>query len=169
MQATQILLTNLLYDSSQFALPLDGVDPEMLKRPRTLSIKNLKKAMWVFGPLSSIFDFATFGLLLLVFHFGESSFQSGWFVESMITQTFVIYIIRTRKIPFLQSRPSPYLVMSTVGSVLLGLAIVFSPLSSYFHFGPLPLSAMAAIISIVVGYLVCAEIVKRQFFKRVDL
>ncbi len=80
MQATQILLTNLLYDTSQFALPLDGVDPEGLHRPRTLKIADLKKAMWVFGPLSSIFDFATFGVLLLVFHFGAASFQSGWFL-----------------------------------------------------------------------------------------
>jgi P-type Mg2+ transporter len=169
MQATQILLTNLLYDTSQFALPLDGVDPEGLDRPRTLKIANLKKAMWVFGPLSSIFDFATFGLLLLVFHFGESSFQSGWFIESMITQTFVVYIIRTRKIPFLQSRPSPYLVISTLGTVILGLAIALSPLSQYFKFGPLPLSALLAIAGITLAYLLTAEFTKRQFFRHVDL
>jgi Mg2+-importing ATPase len=169
MLATQILLTNLLYDTSQFALPLDGVDPEDLTRPRKMSITSLKKAMWVFGPLSSIFDFATFGLLLFVFHFGEASFQSGWFLESIATQTFVVYIIRTRKIPFLQSRPSPYLVMSTVGTVLIGYAIALSPLSHYFRFGPLPMSALWAIVSILLAYLVCAEIVKRQFFRRVEL
>jgi Mg2+-importing ATPase len=169
MQATQILLTNLLYDTSQFALPLDGVDAEALKRPRTLSITSLKKAMWVFGPLSSIFDFATFGVLLLVFHFGEASFQSGWFIESMITQTFVVFIIRTRQIPFIQSRPNPYLIMSAVGTVLVGLTIALSPLSHYFRFGPLPGSALLAIAGIVFGYLILAEVVKRQFFKRVDL
>jgi Mg2+-importing ATPase len=169
MQATQILLTNLLYDTSQFALPLDGVDPESLKRPRTLSISALKKAMWVFGPLSSIFDFAMFGILLFVFHYGQASFQTGWFLESVATQTFVVYIIRTRKIPFFQSRPSPYLVMSTVGTVLAGYAIALSPLSKYFRFGPVSPQAIMAIIGIVVAYLVCAEIVKRQFFKHVDL
>jgi Mg2+-importing ATPase len=169
MRATQILLTNLLYDTSQFALPLDGVDPEGLKRPRTLSIKSLKKAMWVFGPLSSAFDFATFGMLLLVFHFGQGSFQAGWFLESVATQTFVVYIIRTHKLPFLQSRPSPYLVISTLGTVLIGYAIALSPLGRYFRFGPLPWGAFAAIVAITLAYLVLAEVVKRQFFRRVDL
>ena len=169
MQATQILLTNLLYDTSQFALPLDGVDPEALKRPRTLRISALKKAMWVFGPLSSLFDFATFAALLFTFHFGEASFQTGWFLESVATQTFVVYIIRTRKVPFLQSRPSPYLVMSTVGTVLLGYAIALSPLKQYFKFGPISMPAMFTIAAIVLGYLVTAEIVKREFYKRVDL
>jgi Mg2+-importing ATPase len=169
MQATQILLTNLLYDTSQFALPLDGVDADSLKRPRTLSIATLKKAMWVFGPLSSVFDFATFGVLLLVFHFGAASFQSGWFLESMITQTFVVYIIRTKQIPFLQSRPSPYLVLSTLGTVTAGLLIVLSPLSQYFKFGPLPGYALWAIAAITLAYLISAEIVKREFFRRVDL
>ncbi|MDB5178623.1 MAG: mgtA [Patescibacteria group bacterium] len=169
MQATQILLTNLLYDSSQFALPLDGVDADSLKRPRRLNIATLKKAMWVFGPLSSIFDFATFGVLILVFHLNAASFQTGWFLESVATQTFVVYIIRTRLIPFFQSRPSPYLVLSTLATVALGYYLALSPLGSYFHFGPLPLSAFLAILGIVVAYLFSAEIVKRQFFRRVDL
>ncbi len=169
MQATQILLTNLLYDTSQFALPLDGVDPEGLKRPRKLSIAALKRAMWVFGPLSSIFDFATFGLLLFVFHFGAHQFQTGWFLESVATQTFVVYIIRTHKLPFIQSRPSPYLVMSTLGTVLLGYGLVLSPLSTFLGFAALPLGAFAAIVGIVVVYLCFAEIVKRRVFAHADL
>ena len=169
MQATQILLTNLLYDTSQFALPLDGVDAEGLQRPRTLKIASLKKAMWVFGPLSSLFDFATFGALLLVFHFGQASFQAGWFLESVATQTFVVYIIRTRKIPFLQSRPSPYLVMSTLGTVLIGYYVVLGPLARYFQFGPIPSAALLAVVGITATYLILAEIVKREFFRRVDL
>ncbi len=169
MQATQILLTNLLYDTSQFALPLDGVDPEGLKRPRKLSITALKHAMWTFGPLSSIFDFATFGLLILVFHFGARQFQTGWFLESVATQTFVVYVIRTHKFPFIQSRPSPYLVMSTLGTVLLGYALVLSPLATYFGFSMLPLGAFSAILIIVVLYLLLVELVKRRVFAHNDL
>lgn len=169
MQATQILLTNLLYDTSQFALPLDGVDSEGLKRPRKLSIASLKKIMWVFGPLSSIFDFATFGLLLFVFHFGMAEFQTGWFLESIATQTFVVYVIRTRKIPFVQSSPSPYLIASTLATVALGYGLVFTPLARYFGFSLLPVSAFLAIIGIVTTYLLTAEFVKRQVFARVDI
>jgi Mg2+-importing ATPase len=169
MQATQILLNNLLYDTSQFALPLDSVDPEALKSPRKLSIPALKKAMWVFGPLSSVFDFATFAALLLVFHFGQASFQAGWFLESVATQTFVVYIIRTRKIPFLQSRPSPYLVLSTLGTVVAGYFLALGPLAHYFGFGPVPARTIALIAGIVLAYLVAAEVTKRQFFRRVNL
>ncbi len=168
MQATQILLTNLLYDTSQFALPLDGVDPDGIKRPRKLSISGLKHAMWTFGPLSSVFDFATFGLLLFIFHFGTAQFQTGWFLESVATQTFVVYVIRTRHLPFIQSRPSPYLVLSTLGTVLVGYGIVFSPLAKYFGFQALPLPAFAAILVIVVAYLFAAELVKRRVFARLD-
>lgn len=169
MQATQILLNNLLYNTSQFAIPLDSVDADGLKTPHKLSMASLTKAMWVFGPLSSIFDFATFGTLLLVFHFGQASFQTGWFVESMVTQTFVVYIIRTRKIPFTQSRPSSYLVLSTVGTVILGYILALGALGHYFDFGPLSTSALMAIFVICCTYLIFAEIVKRQFFKRVNL
>ncbi|HEY6736355.1 MAG TPA: HAD-IC family P-type ATPase, partial [Candidatus Saccharimonadia bacterium] len=167
LRATQILLTNLLYDTSQFALPLDGVDAETLAKPHRLDMSVLRKAMWVFGPLSSVFDFATFAVLLWVFHFGEASFQSGWFMESVATQTLVVYVIRTRQIPFVQSRPSPYLVISTLSTVIIGYTVALSPLARYFKFGPLPLSAITAIIVITAAYLVCAEFVKRRFFRHV--
>ncbi len=169
MQATQILLNNLLYNTSQMAIPLDSVDAELLKKPRKLSMSSLTKAMWVFGPLSSVFDFATFGALLLVFHFGQASFQNGWFIESMATQTFVVYIIRTRKIPFIQSSPSPYLVLSTVGTVILGYVLALGPLAHFFGFGPLSTASLVAIFVIVAVYLVVTEFVKREFFKRVNL
>lgn len=170
MLATQILLNNLLYNVSQFAIPLDTVDADGVMRPRSLSIKGLEKAMWVFGPFSSLFDFATFGALLLVFHFGQASFQSGWFLESVVTQTFVVYIIRTRKIPFLQSRPSPYLVLSTVGTVILGFIAVLNPLfAKYFSFGPLSGAALAVIFGIVTVYLISAQFVKQAFYRHVNL
>jgi Mg2+-importing ATPase len=169
LQATQILLINLLYDTSQLAIPLDGVDADRLMRPRSLSLSSLKKAMWVFGPLSSAFDFATFGLLLLIFHFGEASFQAGWFLESVASQTFVVYVIRTRKLPFIKSRPSPYLLFSTVATVLLGYGIALSRLSHYFRFGTLPVGVILAIVFLVVIYMAAAEVTKRYFFRRVDL
>jgi Mg2+-importing ATPase len=172
MQATQILLTNLLYDTSQFALPLDGVDPEGLKTPRTLKISSLKKAMWVFGPLSSIFDFATFAVLLFTFGLtgnGGANFQTGWFLESVATQTFVVYIIRTKKLPFIQSSPSPYLLLSTILTVVTGYFIALSPVGRYFHFGAIPGRAIWAIIGIVGVYLVLAELVKRAFYRRVTI
>jgi Mg2+-importing ATPase len=169
MQATQILLNNLLYDTSQFALPLDSVDPESLKSPRRLSIPALKRAMWVFGPLSSIFDFTTFAALLFIFHFGQASFQAGWFLESVATQTFVVYIIRTRKIPFLQSRPSPYLVLSTLGTVILGYFLCLGPFGHYFQFGRVPMSSLLVVAAIVAAYLVAAEITKRQFYRHFDI
>jgi Mg2+-importing ATPase len=169
MQATQILLNNLLYDTSQFALPLDSVDPETLKTPRRLRIPALKRAMWVFGPLSSLFDFTTFAGLLFIFHFGEASFQAGWFLESVATQTFVVYIIRTRKIPFLQSRPSPYLVLSTLGTVILGYFLCLGPFGHYFQFGAVPAPAIAMVAAITLAYLVAAEITKREFFRHFDI
>jgi Mg2+-importing ATPase len=172
MQATQILLTNLLYDTSQFALPLDGVDPESLKTPRTLQVSALKKAMWVFGPLSSIFDFATFAVLIFVFGLtggGGSSFQTGWFLESVATQTLVVYIIRTKKLPFFESSPSPYLLFSTILTVIAGYIIALSPLGKYFHFGPIPGHAIWAIMGIVGVYLVLAELLKRSFYRRVTI
>lgn len=169
MKATQILLTNLLYDTSQLAIPLDNVDTERLKQPRVLKIASLKKAMWVFGPLSSFFDFTTFAMLLFVFHYGEASFQSGWFLESMITQTLVVYIIRTRKIPFIQSTPSPYLMFSTLGTIALGFFVALGPLGHYFRFGPLSVAALTSVVAITLTYLLFSEIVKRQFFRRVDL
>jgi P-type Mg2+ transporter len=172
MQATQILLTNLLYDTSQFALPLDGVDPEAIKSPRTLKVAALKKAMWVFGPLSSLFDFATFAFLIFVFGLtgnGGANFQTGWFLESVATQTFVVYIIRTKKLPFIQSSPSPYLILSTVLTVLVGYIIALSPFGAYFHFGSLPGPAFVAILGILTVYLVLAELVKRSFYRRVNI
>ncbi len=169
MAPIQVLLTNLLYDTSQFALPLDNVDQEDIKKPRKLNIKSLKKAMLVFGPLSSVFDFATFGALLAVFHLGASSFQTGWFIESVATQTFIVYIIRTKKIPFVESLPSKYLVVSTIGTVALGVAIALSHFGEFFKFGPIPSYVLLMIVVIVLVYMLTAEIVKRQFYKRVEI
>lgn len=163
MRATQILLNNLLYDSSQFAIPLDNVDQIEVLKPHTLSIKEIKKFMWSYGLLSSVFDFTTFGILLFIFHANESIFQAGWFLESILTQVLVVYVIRTRLVPFKESRPSAALVASTLTVVVIALFVVLSS-STLFHFGQLSLVQSGILMAIVVVYLVCAELIKHRFY-----
>lgn len=164
MLATQILLNNLLYDTSQFAIPLDNVDDSEVLQPHTLSIKEIKKFMWSYGLLSSVFDFTTFGILLLAFHTDESVFQAGWFLESIMTQVFVIYIIRTRLIPFKESKPSIVLVGSTIMVVVAALLTILLPIRSIFHFGLLAPTQIGILVLVVVVYLACAEIIKNKFY-----
>ena len=136
MLPTQILLNKLLYDLSEATIPLDNVSDSMVARPRRWDLDIVRKLMFVFGPLSSIFDFATFGLLLWVFHAGEKLFQTGWFVESLATQTLVIFIIRTSD-P-LRDPPHPSLVASTLFATALAVALPYSPLASWLGFVPPP-------------------------------
>lgn len=165
MLAPQILLNNLLYDASQFAIPLDNVDDAEVKRPHTLSIKVLKRFMWSYGLLSSLFDFATFGVLLLIFHVGEQSFQAGWFIESMMTQVFVVYIIRTKRLPFIESIPSLALILSTLAAVLGAFVVILIPwFRDIFHFGGLAPIQIGALACVVFVYLVSAQLIKRKFY-----
>lgn len=164
MLPAQILLNNLIYDSSQFAIPLDVVDKEALHRPRRFNTRFIKRFMLVFGPLSSAFDILTFVVLIYGFHLAGSAFQTGWFLESIATQTLVVYIIRTKKIPFLQSSPSRYLVGSTLAAVAFSVIVVFSPLGQWLKFVPLALGPVIAIAAIVAVYLVVVELVKHWFY-----
>jgi Mg2+-importing ATPase len=123
--------------------------------------------MIIFGPISSLFDFLTFFVLLFIFHFGQSAFQTGWFLESIATQTLVVYIIRTKKIPFLQSSPSKSLVASTLLAVGVACAIVYLPIKKLFGFTSFPILPMLAIISITIVYLISIEIAKIWFYKKV--
>jgi hypothetical protein len=120
MLPSQILLNNLLYDSSQLAIPTDNVDEEQLRRPSHWDISFIRRFMVYFGPLSSVFDFVTFGVMLWVFHSGPAQFRSGWFVESLATQSLVIFAIRTRRIPFFRSHPSLPLTLAAIGVVIVG-------------------------------------------------
>ena len=165
MTASQILLNNFLYDTSQLAIPSDNVDKEYLKKPKHWDMKFIKKYMIIFGPISSVFDFLTFYVLYGVFHFTESTFQSGWFIESLATQILVIYIIRTEKIPFIQSRPSKYLVYTTLGVLIIGVILISEGLGKWFNFSPLPLKAFMAILLLVAIYLVLVEFVKHLFYR----
>ena len=160
----QILLNNLLYDTSQLAIPTDSADPELLHAPSHWNIAFIRRFMLTFGPVSSLFDFMTFGLMLGVLHAGPTEFRTGWFVESLATQTLIIFAIRTRRIPFLKSRPSGWLVAATVAVVAVGVALTLSPLASRLGFTPLPPQFFAALVLLTVAYLVLVELTKKVFY-----
>ena len=164
MLPSQILLNNLLYDSSQLAIPTDNADEEQLRRPSHWDIGFIRRFMIFFGPLSSVFDFMTFAVMLWVFHAGPAEFRSGWFVESLATQTLVIFAIRTRRIPFFRSHPSLPLVLAAVGVVAVGAVLPGTPLAHTLGFQPLPAAFYAALAAMVAGYLALIEMGKRIFY-----
>lgn len=161
----QILLNNLLYDASQLAIPTDTVDPEQLARPARWDIGLIGRFMLVFGPISSLFDFATFAVMLFVFHAGAELFHTGWFVESLCTQTLVLFVIRTRRSPSYRSRPSIALLLAVLAAVGVGVVLPYTPVAPDLGLTPLPVAFFAALGATVVVYLVLAEAVKRWFFR----
>ena len=169
MTPTQILLNNLLYDSGEMTIPTDRVDPELLERPAQWDIRLIRRFMIFFGPISSVFDFLTFGVMFFVFHARGSLFQTAWFTESLATQSLVIFAIRTRRSPFFRSRPGVALTVGTVGSVTVGLLLPFTPLGAWFGFTPLPLGFLAILAVMVVIYLALVELGKSFFFGRQSL
>jgi Mg2+-importing ATPase len=165
MLPSQILLNNLLYDASQLAIPTDNVDEEQLRRPSHWDIAFIRRFMITFGPLSSVFDFVTFAVMLWVFHSGPAQFRSGWFVESLATQTLIIFAIRTRRVPFFRSHPSLPLTLAALGVVTVGTLLPATPLAHALGFQPLPGAFFAALTGMVTGYLVLIEIGKRLFYR----
>lgn len=165
MLPSQILLNNLLYDTSQLAIPTDEVDPELVTRPTRWDLGFIRKFMIFFGPISSVFDFATFGIMLWVFHAGPALFHTGWFVESLATQTLVIFVIRTRRVPFFRSRPSTPMALAAVGIVAIGALLPYTGLARVLGFQPLPGTFFFALAGIVICYLVLIEIGKYWFFR----
>jgi P-type Mg2+ transporter len=165
MTATQILLNNFLYDLSEITIPTDVVDEEQLRRPAHWDLGLIKRFMVVFGPISSVFDFLTFGVMLWLFHAPESLFQTGWFVESLATQTLIIFVIRTRRTPSFRSRPSWLLAAASLACVAVGAAIPFTPLGRLFGFSPLPPLFFLVLAGMVGTYLLLVEIVKMFFYK----
>jgi len=164
MLPSQILLNNLLYDSSQLAIPTDSVDEEQLDRPSRWDVRMIRRFMLFFGPISSVFDFVTFGVMLWIFHAGAPLFRSGWFVESLATQTLVIFAIRTRRIPFFRSHPSVPLLLAAFGAVTIGALLPATPLARTLGFRPLPGLFFLALVLMVVTYLGLIEIGKRWFY-----
>jgi Mg2+-importing ATPase len=181
MLPIQVLTNNLLYDVSQIGIPSDRVDAEFTRVPRKWNIANIRRFMMFIGPMSSIFDYATF--LLMLFFFGcinyvaagtspemksyyEALFHTGWFVESILTQTLIVHVIRTRKIPFIQSRASPVMLFFTVLIMVIAAALPYTPLAHTLGFVPLPAIYWAWIASFLVAYCVLTHIVKSWFFRR---
>jgi len=183
MQPIQILTNNLLYDFSQIGIPLDRVDPEQVAKPVHWNIENIKRFMVFIGPISSIFDYATFALMWFFFKTsdflnpGLSSgqqdqlarlFQTGWFVESLLTQTLIVHIIRTRKIPFIQSRASPPMIFTTLLVMAIGVWLPYSPLAPLLGFVPLPATYFMWIAGYLVTYSVITHKVKTWFIRRFE-
>jgi len=166
MLPSQILLNNLLYDTSQLTIPTDEVDSEQVARPTRWDVGFIRKFMLFFGPISSVFDFITFGIMLWGFHAGPALFRSGWFVESLATQTLVIFAIRTRRIPFFRSRPSMPLLLAALAVVGVGAALPFTPLAQVLGFRPLPGLFFLALTLMVISYLALIELGKRWFYRR---
>jgi Mg2+-importing ATPase len=167
MLPTQILLNNFLYDTSQIAVPGDNVDPALLHKPKRWQIGFIRQFMTIIGPISSIYDFLTFGVLLWWFHAGANPplFRTGWFVESLATQTLVVFVIRTAGNP-LKSRPSGQLLMSVVAVAIVGAVLPYTPLGPLLRFTPLPLSLLGAIAVLGLTYLFLVQAVKTWFYRR---
>ncbi|MGW4770902.1 magnesium-translocating P-type ATPase [Nocardia sp. NPDC004278] len=165
MLPSQILLNNLLYDASQLAIPTDNVDPEQLARPARWDVALIRRFMLVFGPISSLFDFATFAIMLSVFHADETLFHTGWFVESLATQTLVLFVIRTRRTPFFRSHPSVALLLAALAAVTTGALLPVTPFARDLGFTPLPGAFFLTLTVMVLAYLVLAELGKHYFFR----
>ncbi len=164
MLPTQILLNNMLYDMSEIPIPMDNVDEDYVDRPRQWDINFVRKFMLTVGPISSIFDFLTFFVMLELFQAGESLFQTGWFIESMATQVLVIFIIRTHKNP-LKSRPNKWLTICSLVVVALAVMLPFTPLGGLLGFVPLPPLFFIVLAGMVIFYLVIVEQVKQWFYR----
>src|SRR5579872_1823741 len=168
MAPIQVLANNLLYDFSQTTIPTDNVDADYLRQPRRWDIKNLLRFMLFIGPISSIFDYATYGLMLFVFHArtNPSLFQTGWFVESILTQTLIIHIIRTAKIPFIQSRASPALIATTIIICAIGITLPFTWAGAALGFVPLPWAYWPLVAVMLLTYATLTHFVKVWFMRR---
>jgi Mg2+-importing ATPase len=165
MLPVQILLNNLLYDVSEVAIPLDDVDDDMITRPRHWDIRFVRDFMLVFGPVSSVFDFLTFAILLWLFRAPAPLFHTGWFVESLATQCLVIFVIRTRGNP-LQSRPNRWLAASSLGAVALAALLPYTPVGRWFGMVAMPLNVVLALAATTAAYLLMADVIKRWFYRR---
>jgi Mg2+-importing ATPase len=181
MLPIQVLANNMLYDVSQIGIPSDRVDPEFTRVPRKWNIANIRRFMMFIGPMSSVFDYATFFLMLFFFGcigfarpgtspelkaYYEALFHTGWFVESILTQTLIVHVIRTRKIPFFQSRASPVMFLFTLVVMAIAVALPYSPLAGPLGFVPLPAVYWLWIAGFLAGYCVLTHIVKTWFFRK---
>jgi Mg2+-importing ATPase len=170
MAPLQILTNNLLYDFSQVPIPTDDVDPEQIAAPRPWSMRDLTRFILFIGPCSSVFDYTTYCIMLFVFGCWEPShaplFQTGWFVESLLTQTLIIHVIRTSKIPFFQSRASYPLIATSVAIMVIGIWLPTSPLGPALGFTALPHLYWPLVALTLLAYVVLTQVVKTWLLHR---
>jgi Mg2+-importing ATPase len=168
MAPIQVLTNNLLYDFSQTAIPTDNVDDDYLTSPRRWDIGNIFKFMVFIGPISSIFDYATYAMMLFVFDCWTNPplFQTGWFVESLLTQTLIIHIIRTAKIPFIESRASAPLIATTIVICVVGITLPFIWVGGALGFVPLPGLYWPLVATMLLSYATLTHLVKAWFVRR---
>ena len=164
---TQILLVNLLTDFPEMTIATDAVDPEFTERPRRWDLGSIRRFMLFFGLLSSVFDYVTFAALIFVFRATTVQFRTGWFVESVISASAIVLVVRTRR-PFYRSRPGKPLVAATLATGAVTLALPYSPLARLFHFEPLPAAFFLLIAAVVLFYVTGAEVLKRVFYRGHD-
>ena len=167
MAPIQVLTNNLLYDFSQTAIPTDNVDEDYLISPRRWDIGNIFKFMVFIGPISSIFDYATYAMMLFTFDSwtNPALFQTGWFVESLLTQTLIIHIIRTAKIPFVESRASPALIATTLVVCAVGISLPFTWAGAALGFVPLPWLYWPLVAGMLLSYAILTHLVKAWFVR----
>jgi Mg2+-importing ATPase len=173
MLPIHLLVQNLIYDISQFSLPWDGMDPEFLAHPREWDATGIAQFMLSIGPVSSLFDIATFAVMWFVFQAQTPAsmglFQTGWFVEGLLSQTFIVYMIRTQRIPFIQSLPSKPVLVLTAAAAAVGVALPFTIAGAAIGLRPLPLSYFGWLLAILIGYAATAQLAKHWYighFKR---
>jgi Mg2+-importing ATPase len=168
MLPMQILLTNFLTDFPAMTIASDSVDPEMIEQPRRWNITFIRNFMVTFGLVSSVFDYLTFGTLLLVVRATTDQFRTGWFLESVLTELLILLVIRTQR-PFFKSRPGRYLALSALAVAVVTLILPYSPLNGILGFTPLPLPLLLVLLGITVAYITASEVAKRIFYKRVQM
>ncbi len=170
MLPIHILLNNLLYDVSQIGIPFDRVDPDCLEAPHLWKVEDIRRFMVVVGPVSSLFDYATFALMWYVFSANtvaeQSLFQTGWFIESLMTQTLIVHIIRTARIPFLQSNPAPLMAVVTLMVMAIGVAIPYTPVGAALAMTQLPLLYFGWLSMILLSYCLLTQLVKGWYARR---
>ncbi|WP_312507779.1 magnesium-translocating P-type ATPase [Chryseobacterium culicis] len=170
MLPLQILTQNLLYDVSQSSIPWDTMDKDFLETPKKWEAGSIKKFMLYIGPLSSIFDYVTFAVMFFIFKANtpeqQNLFQTGWFVEGLLSQTLIVHIIRTKKIPFIQSWAATPVVALTSLIMLIGILIPFTPMAVYLKMQPLPLSYFPYLAAILTGYCMVTQLVKQWFIRK---
>jgi Mg2+-importing ATPase len=168
MKPIQILANSLLYDTSQLAIPFDNVDKDYIQKPRKWKIDDIRRFIIYIGPVSSIFDYVTYFVMLFVFNSwnNPSLFQTGWFVESLLTQTLIIHVIRSKGLPFIQSRAHPLLTLTTILISFTGIFLVSSPFAPLFGFTTLPLLYWPILIGILISYILLTQLVKIYYIKK---